>query len=1373
MEDFGQLSCSFGQEAEQEGHKSDVFSQLKTYCLELLQLLQNPKNHSPAIPLLLQFLRGSSSDALQPFFDYTLFPLLLILDAATDCRSQKKVNPEKKDARDTAPKVTQKVSDQVAEGILQCLEELLIKCQLMSTNQMAVLIKKLTYAALLSPSEASEEFRGGVIKCFRALLMSILPCSRDACSCRQVVGLPALLGKNDTQLLQFRASKYVSLREECLLAFFQSEMASATVGHWLSLLLKAADMEAARGHQGNAKIRADAFVTLRLLVAKVGTADALAFFLPGVVSQFAKVLYVSKQMITGAAGSVEALDQAIRGLAEYLMIVLEDDANLSSLDKSKMVRSDFNLSNNESGNSFLNELRRLPTSTQGQRTEESNGESHSLAFMESGMKLSSNTEFFDKSKSLHVDRTKDWIQKTSMHVDKLLTATFPHICVNPSEKVRRGLMAAIRGLLSKCNYTLKDSRLMLLECICVLVVDDSEEVSAPAQEFLEWLLSSASRDMHSVVAEIFNRLIEKLPKVMLGNEEALALSHAHKLLVITYYMGPKLLLDHLRSPVTAAQFLDVFAICLSQHSVYTGALDKFILARPSSVGYLQSIADLKAGPQHVAEFHIVEDAVPSHVSKLRDISRHAPKYLLENMHYNYELPHIPPWFGYVGCPKLYEALAGILRLVGLSLTTDFEDEGLLSVVVDIPLGYLRKLISEVRTKECNNESCLSWYNRIGSGQLLRQASVAACILNEMIFGLSDKALDKLRRKLEKSRSEQEVIQAHDTSSGCHSAVECPKHSVWKLSLERASRIHLIDCVGRILNEYLSSEIWDLPEDPKSSLEQHDYDEITLHFFQDTTILHQVIVEGLGIFAICLGNEFASSGFLHSSLYLLLESLICSSSDVKIASDAVLHVISTASGCASVAQLVFSNADYIIDSICQQLRHLDLNPHVPDVLASMLSYVGVADKILPLLEDPMRSASQELEILGRHQHPELTGPFMKAVVEVTKALKCEASSLPDGAKSYLAQIKGKISDVKKDTRQAEIQGSIPRNDYDMHPLQSDLWESIVLKLNDSKRYRRTIGSIASSCLTAATPLLASIKQSACLVALDIIENGIATLAKVEEACTYDKETKEIIGEILHLNSLHEAQDTLDACDEGTDGNRLLPAMNNIWPFLVVCVQNRDPVVVRRCLSVVGNVVYICGGDFFSRRFHVDGQHFWKLLSSSAFHTRPLSAKERTPLQLPYRSNSTLSEECVAEVSNLKVQVAVLNMIATLCRSSSASALESVLKKVSGLATGVACSSVTALHEASVNALHALATIDPDLIWLLLADVYFSMKKKHLPSPPSSDFSDISQIVPPPLSPKDYLYVQYSGQSYGFDINLSAVENVFKKLHCQVFTYQMYV
>lgn len=99
---------------------------------------------------------------------------------------------------------------------------------------MVVVMKKLTYGALLSPSEASEEFREGVIKCFRAMLLSLRLCSDNLCSCKQVLGLPELLERKIQQTSVPGASE----SGECLVAFLQSQDASAAVGHWLSLLLK-------------------------------------------------------------------------------------------------------------------------------------------------------------------------------------------------------------------------------------------------------------------------------------------------------------------------------------------------------------------------------------------------------------------------------------------------------------------------------------------------------------------------------------------------------------------------------------------------------------------------------------------------------------------------------------------------------------------------------------------------------------------------------------------------------------------------------------------------------------------------------------------------------------------------------------------------------------------------------------------------------------------------------------------------------------------------------------------------------------------------------------------------------------------------------
>ncbi|XP_058218097.1 uncharacterized protein LOC131329059 isoform X2 [Rhododendron vialii] len=1381
-EDDGNLKATNFDEDEA---RKRTFSELKTYNLDLLDLLQNPKKKPSSLPQLHRFLSRSSPHTLQPFFDYTLFPLLLLLDAAVNCRSPPKVEGS---VMVDIPKVPHKVSDVAAEGVLRCLEELLKKCHLGSVDQMVVILKKLTYAAMLSPSEASEEFREGVLRCFRAVLLCLHLCPNKSCSCKQVNGMPALLDGRDMHSI---LPKDASETEECLLAFLHSQTASAAVGHWLSLLLKAADIEAGRGHRGSAKVRVEAFFTLRMLVAKVGTADALAFFLPGVVSQFAKVLHVSKTMISGAAGSVEAIDQAIRGLAEFLMLVLEDDANISGLGMSVNASTGFHSNTNDSAISFLEQLRQLPVKSQDQSVMvvENPSEAVRTDTPKFGLKEKGSVNSGNVIGSFHVSRTKDWIIKTSAHVNKLLSATFPHLCVHSAKKVRQGVLAAIRGLLSKCSYTLKDSRLMLLECLCVLVCDDSEEVSSTAQIFLRSLFSSNKK--HHVqcdFAEIFSRSIEKLPKVVLGSEDSLAVSEVQKLLVVIYFSGPQLVVDHLlQSPVTTARFLDVFALCFSQNSAFAGSLDKIISARSSSAGYLHSITEMRASI-FTNENKAGTDATPSEVSKFSCTQSKKALCPLENVHKEYELPRMPPWFVNVGSQKLYLALAGILRLVGLSLMADCRSERSLSIVTDVPLSYVRKLVSEVRLKENSKESWQSWYHRTGSGQLLRQACTAVCLLNEILFGISDKLVDSFALMFDEFGLRWEDTEGcgggSDNVEPPHSV---PYASIWKISEEKRAKSHLIDSIGSILHEYLSPELWSLPLDHKSSFEQPDGEEdITLHFFHDAALLYQVIIEGIGIFSMCLGETFASCGFLHSSLYVLLENLICSNFQIRSASDAVLHVVSSTCGYPTVGHLVLANSDYVIDSICRQLRHLDLNSHVPNVLAAMLSYIGLAHKILPLLEEPMRSVSLELEILGRHQHPDLTVPFLKAVAEITKASNREACSLLPQAVSLFEDVKSKMSDVEKKTMKGSVCSESRHDiDIDVSPMESDggvcfdgvatpieQWESFLFSLNDSRRYRRTVGSIAGSCLLAATPLLTSLNQAACLISLDIVKDGILALAKVEEAFKQERETKEAVKQVCKLCSFHSLSDTLDAFDDETDENRLLPAMNKIWPFLVACIRNKNPLAVRKCACVISNVVQICGGDFFSRRFYTDGPHFWKLLSTSPFQTKPISKQERTPLQLPYRSTSISSEVSVAEVSNLKVQAAVLNMIADLSRDKrSASALEAVLKKVSGIVVGIAYSGVLGLREASVNALVGLASIDSDLIWLLLADVYYS-KKRDMPSPPTSDLPEVSQTLTPPSSPKGYLYAQYGGQSYGFDIDFSSVETVFKILHSRVFTSQVY-
>lgn len=211
------------------------------------------------------------------------------------------------------------------------------------------------------------------------------------------------------------------------------------------------------------------------------------------------------------------------------------------------------------------------------------------------------------------------------------------------------------------------------------------------------------------------------------------------------------------------------------------------------------------------------------------------------------------------------------------------------------------------------------------------------------------------------------------------------------------------------------------------------------------------------------------------------------------------------------------------------------------------------------------------------------------------------------------------------------------------------------------------------------------------------------------------------------------------------------------------------MVKKCTQVLSKSVEISGGDFFVRRFHTDGPTIWKLLTLSPFHRKPNSSNaDKSLILLPYRAHP-ISEEPMAEISSQKIQVAVLDMIADLSSNKrSAVALESVVKRVAGLVVGIACSSMTGLRKSALKALEGLSNMDSDLVWLLVADVYYSLNRKNvalplpLPLQPEPGLCGISELVPPLATSSEYLYVQYGGENVGFDLDPQAIELVFKTL-----------
>ncbi|KAH9302064.1 hypothetical protein KI387_013647, partial [Taxus chinensis] len=635
-------------------------------------------------------------------------------------------------------------------------------------------------------------------------------------------------------------------------------------------------------------------------------------------------------------------------------------------------------------------------------------------------------------------------------------------------------------------------------------------------------------------------------------------------------------------------FLEVMRQSLSHASAFTGPIEELVHHRTQASGHLHGISELRSDDTTEG------NGVPLSQASTRKLDSQALQLeeselsgYLENVPIYERLPRMPPWFTHAGSHKLYELVAAIIRLAGLSAVAGCTNIFSLSVLIEIPLESLRRTISEIRLKDYREEDWHTWYRSHGSGRVLRDAATAVCLLSEIIFGASGRAtctytsFFKSTNKLQKkSIGRMSRIPANDKCGlNDHSTehILYPQKK-WKFIAGTELSQHVIECVGTILHEYVSSEIWDLPIDfLLPGLRQNfSNQQLPWHFFQDTAMLQQVILEGLGVFGISLGRSFESAGFLYSTLYLLLEKLVCSNYHIRSAADVALRMLSTSAGYLSVKDMVVANIDYIIDSLCRQLRHLTLNPRAPNILAAILNSVGAVHDILPLLEEPVHSISLELELLARVRHPDLTVPILKALDEIVKALRQETHSIIQESLGFSQHIKSEVEYLKErkqklQSRSSEFSsGSCDKNTYTF--LDTDCsegtkfsegdtslehWEQALLALDERKRYCQSMGSVVGLCLTASIPLLGSKGQMAILKSLDVIENGITTLSIIEEALNNEKKSREAIEWVADQFSFFTLQDILNRIDSGKDGIKLLPAMNKVWPYLVVCLKHTQP------------------------------------------------------------------------------------------------------------------------------------------------------------------------------------------------------------------------
>jgi hypothetical protein len=188
----------------------------------------------------------------------------------------------------------------------------------------------------------------------------------------------------------------------------------------------------------------------------------------------------------------------------------------------------------------------------------------------------------------------------------------------------------------------------------------------------------------------------------------------------------------------------------------------------------------------------------------------------------------------------------------------------LSPFVDILLDRFRRLSTELRSKNIYRDGH-RWYVNGEAGHTLREASSAVCMLNELIYGLSDRSLGMFLQLFQK-RSAQMVRTACQTdqliASVKHNGVT-NEREVWGCNEQKGTKDNIIHCIGSILHEYICPEVWDLPTEKVVELCLTDLN-LPLHFYRDTTALHTVIMNNyhsqgiVSLLTICFKNTVFSS-----------------------------------------------------------------------------------------------------------------------------------------------------------------------------------------------------------------------------------------------------------------------------------------------------------------------------------------------------------------------------------------------------------------------------------------------------------------------------------------------------------------------------------
>jgi len=458
---------------------------------------------------------------------------------------------------------------------------------------------------------------------------------------------------------------------------------------------------------------------------------------------------------------------------------------------------------------------------------------------------------------------------------------------------------------------------------------------------------------------------------------------------------------------------------------------------------------------------------------------------------------------------------------------------------------------------------------------------------------------------------------------------------------------LISQITQIMELYAQPELLNLPT---ASNEARGFG---FREAADNCIMLRPLLEGVGIFAGCLGPYFADhdARLLPAAICPLVERVADASG--LVADSAMISILAVCRHCGykNPSEMLAKNADYIVDELCKQLREPSAYPQSCKLLTVVLRSQDDTSTMFPLVAEPVRLASLILTPTARQGSKAVSNHALTALLEAMKAtvregkkvqecIKLESEDLLVSAdEENNAPVQAPISLDLADSNSESVKEFFNKYHQAKENETGDSVDSNLEACQDLlAKWRKRLENIAAILDTAVEtvgPLFASASLSTKVLAMD------CALETLYAAKFYDQA-------IDCIESLAERFTSDHTKDLDMPRRKLLPCLAQLWPDLVQSLNEGQGSSIEMSLRTLLEMVLLSRGTFLARRWIQDAWPACLRLMDCGGHVESAGL-----LHADYLAVRQRKQDPVSALHVEKVQTHVLSMVDAIATGTSAS------------------------------------------------------------------------------------------------------------------------